>query len=457
MKPPPLEPPTREPIVDPTETPASVTATIGDIPLTHPQPKFWWLGFLAAFALVMVLVASIGWLFIRGVGVWGINIPVAWGFAIVNFVWWIGIGHAGTFISAILLLLYQNWRTSINRFTEAMTLFAVACAGIFPLLHLGRPQYFYWLLPYPDTMGLWPQFRSPLVWDIFAVSTYGTVSLLFWYVGLIPDFATLRDRAPTLPKRRLYGILSFGWRGDARHWIHYEKLYVLLAGLATPLVVSVHSIVGLDFAVAILPGWHSTIFPPYFVAGAIFSGFAMVLTLVIPLRRVYGLTGYITTRHLELMAKVLMVTGWIVLYGYFTEFFAAWRTDDLYERYMAVNRAVGPYAPWFWLLLACNLCAPQFLWSRTLRRNPIVLWIIALVVNVGMWLERFIIVVTSLHRDYLPSSWGMFIPTFWDWSTLLGTIGLFVALVFLFVRYLPAISMTEMRKLVSEKTKEASS
>ncbi|HWL16877.1 MAG TPA: NrfD/PsrC family molybdoenzyme membrane anchor subunit, partial [Opitutus sp.] len=384
------------------------------------------------------------------------NIPVAWGFAIVNFVWWIGIGHAGTFISAILLLLHQHWRTSINRFTEAMTLFAVACAGLFPLLHLGRPQFFYWLLPYRDTMGLWPQFRSPLVWDIFAVTTYGTVSLLFWYVGLIPDLATLRDRAPTLAKRRLYGLLSLGWRGDARHWIHYEKLYLLLAGLATPLVVSVHSIVGLDFAIAILPGWHSTIFPPYFVAGAIFSGFAMVLTLVVPLRRVYGLTNYITDRHLELMAKVLMATGWIVLYGYFAEFFEAWRSGDLLERSMAVNRATGPYAPWFWLLLACNLLAPQLLWWRSLRRSALVLWVIALVVNVGMWLERFIIVITSLHRDFLPSSWGMYIPTFWDWATFAGTLGLFGALLFLFVRYLPAISMTEMRKLVAEEREKAS-
>ncbi len=454
MNPAPLEPPTREPVVAPGETPLSVTRTLGDIPLTHPHPKFWWLGFLGAFAIVMLLAASIGWLFLRGVGVWGINIPVAWGFAIVNFVWWIGIGHAGTFISAILLLLHQNWRTSINRFTEAMTLFAVACAGLFPLLHLGRPQFFYWLLPYPDTMGLWPQFRSPLVWDIFAVSTYATVSLLFWYLGLVPDLATLRDRAPTLAKRRLYGIMSFGWRGDARHWVHYEKLYLLLAGLATPLVVSVHSIVGLDFAIAILPGWHSTIFPPYFVAGAIYSGFAMVLTLVIPLRRVYGLKSYITARHLELMAKVLMATGWIVLYGYFAEFFAAWRSGDVFDRAMAVNRAVGPYAPWFWLLIACNLLGPQLLWWRSMRRNPLVLWAVSIVVNVGMWLERFIIVVTSLHRDFLPSAWGMYVPTFWDWSTFLGTLGLFVALVFLFIRYLPAISMTEMRKMVAEKPEE---
>jgi molybdopterin-containing oxidoreductase family membrane subunit len=332
-----------------------------------------------------------------------------------------------------------------------MTLFAVACAGIYPLLHLGRPQFFYWLVPYPDTMGLWPQFRSPLVWDVFAVSTYATVSLLFWYIGLLPDLATLRDKAGTRLKQRLYGLFSLGWRGDGRHWAHYERLYLTLAGLAAPLVVSVHSIVGLDFAVAILPGWHSTIFPPYFVAGAIFSGFAMVLTLVIPLRRVYRLENYITGRHLELMAKVLMAMGWIVAYGYFAEFFDAWRTGDLYERFVAANRATGPYAPWFWALMACNILAPQLLWPRALRQNTCVLFGVALAVNVGMWVERFIIVVTSLHRDFLPSSWGMYHPTFWDWTTFLGTLGLFVALLFLFLRFLPAVSMAEMRSLVGEK------
>jgi Ni/Fe-hydrogenase subunit HybB-like protein len=440
-----------EPLVAPDETAVTLTERISAIPLERPHTRFWWLGFLAALGGVLLLCVSIGWLFLRGVGVWGVNVPVAWGFAIVNFVWWIGIGHAGTFISAILLLLHQHWRTSINRFTEAMTLFAVACAGIFPLLHLGRPQFFYWLVPYPDTMGLWPQFRSPLVWDIFAVTTYGSVSLLFWYVGLLPDLATLRDRAATRTKARVYGLLSLGWRGDARHWQHYEKLYVLLAGLATPLVVSVHSIVGLDFAIAILPGWHSTIFPPYFVAGAIFSGFAMVLTLVIPLRRIYGLKAYITTRHLELMAKVMMATGWMVIYGYFSEFFAAWRSGDLFERFTAVNRLTGPYAPYFWTLLACNLAAPQLLWSRRLRRSTTVLFAVALVVNVGMWLERFVIVVTSLHRDFLPSSWGMFRPTFWDWSTYAGTFGLFVALLFLFIRFLPTIAMSEMRGLVARE------
>jgi Ni/Fe-hydrogenase subunit HybB-like protein len=433
----------------------SVTREISAIPLERPRALFWWAGFLASFCAVMLLLASVAWLFTRGVGIWGINMPVAWGFAIVNFVWWIGIGHAGTFISAILLLLHQEWRTSINRFTEAMTLFAVACAAIYPLLHLGRPQFFYWLLPYPDTMGLWPQFRSPLVWDMFAVSTYATVSLLFWYVGLLPDLATLRDRAPTRARRRAYGLLCLGWRGEGSHWHHYRMLYLVLAGLAAPLVVSVHSIVGMDFAIAILPGWHSTIFPPYFVAGAVFSGFAMVLTLVIPLRRVYRLQGMITARHLDLMAKVMLTMGLAVAYGYFCEFFGAWRSGNIYERYVAANRVVGPYAPCFWALMACNIAAPQFLWLRRVRGSPACLFLVALAVNVGMWLERFMIVVTSLHRDFIPSSWGMYHPTFWDYSTFAGTIGLFASLLFLFIRFLPMISMTEMRALVVRKGEAA--
>jgi Ni/Fe-hydrogenase subunit HybB-like protein len=433
------------------QTIGSVSREIAALPLDHPRPRFWWCAFTLAFIALLVLFASLAWILTKGVGVWGINIPVAWGFAIINFVWWIGIGHAGTFISAILLLLHQEWRTSINRFTEAMTLFAVACAGIYPLIHLGRPQFFYWLIPYPDTMGLWPQFRSPLVWDVFAVSTYATVSLVFWYIGLLPDLATMRDRASTLSRRRVYGVLALGWRGQGEHWHHYRKLYVLLAGLAAPLVLSVHSIVGLDFAIAILPGWHSTIFPPYFVAGAIFSGFSMVLTLLIPLRAVYGLQGMITARHLDLMAKVMMAMGWIVAYGYFCEFFTAWRSGVIFDQYVALNRVVGPYAPYFWALMLCNIVAPQFLWSRRLRSNVAVLFTVALTVNVGMWLERFIIVVTSLHRDFLPSSWGMYHPTFWDYSTFLGTIGLFISLIFLFIRYLPMISMTEMRSMVASR------
>lgn len=439
------------PLIRPGENFESVTETIGSIVLQPRQPKGWWLGAGIAFALLMVLLGAISWLLIRGVGIWGINIPIAWGFAIVNFVWWIGIGHAGTFISAILLLLHQQWRTSINRLTEAMTLFAVACAGMFPLLHLGRPFAFYWLFPYPDTMGLWPQFRSPLVWDVFAVSTYFTVSLLFWYAGLIPDLASLRDRAPTRGKRLVYGILALGWRGSAKHWLNHQSAYLLLAGLAAPLVLSVHSVVSFDFSVALVPGWHSTIFPPYFVAGAIYSGFAMVLNIVIPVRRVYGLEHLITTRHLNNMAMVMLVTGMMVTYGYMMEAFMAWYSGDVFEKFMMFNRAFGPYGWIFWVLILLNVLIPQALWSRKVRTNPWILFFVALSVNIGMWVERFVIVITSLHRDFTPSAWGMYFPTVWDWATLLGSMGLFATLLFLFFRFLPMISITETRKSLDEK------
>jgi molybdopterin-containing oxidoreductase family membrane subunit len=402
--------------------------------------------------MTMVLLTSVTYLLLRGVGIWGVNSPVGWGFAIVNFVWWIGIGHAGTLISAILLLLKQEWRTAINRFAEAMTLFAVACAGLFPLIHMGRPWLAYWMLPYPNTMGTWPQFRSPLVWDVFAVSTYATVSFLFWYVGLIPDLATLRDRARGRVPKVVYGILAMGWRGAARHWDRYETAYLLLAGLATPLVVSVHTVVSFDFAVGIIPGWHATIFPPYFVAGAIFSGFAMVMTLAIPIRAIYKLEDFITLRHLQNMAKIILATGLMVAYGYAMETFMAWYGANSYEEYMIRNRMTGPYAPAYWSLILCNVLVPQILWFRKVRSNVKLLFVVALIVNAGMWLERFEIVVTSLHRDYLPSSWGMYYPTFWDWSTYLGTIGLFFALLFLFIRFLPMISIFEMRTLVPEET-----
>jgi Ni/Fe-hydrogenase subunit HybB-like protein len=437
-------------VLAPGQTYASVTDKISSIVLTRRTPKGWLLGFGLAFALVMLLLYAVTYLLAAGVGIWGVNIPVAWGFAIINFVWWIGIGHAGTLISAILLLLHQEWRTSINRFAEAMTLFAVACAGLFPLIHLGRPWFFYWLIPYPSTMGVWPQFRSPLVWDVFAVSTYATVSFLFWYVGLIPDLATLRDRARHPLARIAYGILAMGWRGSAIHWKRYEMAYWLLAGLATPLVISVHTVVSWDFAIAIVPGWHSTIFPPYFVAGAIFSGFAMVMTLTIPIRTFYGLEDFITMRHLQAMAKVLLATGLMVTYGYVMELFMAWYSGNQFEIYMTLNRMFGPYAPLFWGLIACNVLVPQALWFQRIRSNVPALFVIALVVNVGMWLERFVIVITSLHRDFLPSSWGMYYPTFWDWATFVGTIGLFLALLFLFIRVLPMISIFEMRELVSE-------
>jgi molybdopterin-containing oxidoreductase family membrane subunit len=428
----------------------TVTDKIASITLAARAPRGWWLGFLIAFSFLMLFLLAVTWLLVRGVGIWGINVPVAWGFAIINFVWWIGIGHAGTLISAILLLLHQKWRTSINRFAEAMTLFAVACAAMFPLLHMGRPWFFYWLFPYPNTMEIWPQFRSPLVWDVFAVSTYATVSLLFWYVGLIPDLATLRDRALTRRGRITYGILAMGWRGSARHWHRYEVAYLLLAGLATPLVLSVHTVVSFDFAVATLPGWHSTIFPPYFVAGAIYSGFAMVLVLAIPLRVFYGLEDFITDRHLENMAKIMLATGLMVGYGYGIEAFMAWYSADKYELFAQTNRAFGPYAVAYWLLLTCNVAIPQVLWSKKIRTNVAAQFTVALVVLVGMWLERYVIVVTSLHRDYLPSSWGMYSPTFWDWATFLGTLGLFFSLLFLFLRFLPMISISEMQALLPE-------
>ena len=438
------------PVIEPGHTYATVTDKISSIVLARRTPLFWVLGFFASFTLTMVLLGAISYLLARGIGIWGVNQPVGWGFAIINFVWWIGIGHAGTLISAILLLLRQEWRTSINRFAEAMTLFAVACAGLFPLLHLGRPWLAYWLLPYPNTMALWPQWRSPLVWDVFAVSTYASVSLLFWFVGMIPDLATLRDRARRKGFQIFYGMLAMGWRGSALHWYRYATAYLLLAGLATPLVISVHTVVSFDFTIGIIPGWHSTIFPPYFVAGAIYAGFAMVLLLAIPLRAVYGLQDFITMRHLENMAKILLATGLIVGYGYVIEAFMSWYSANPYEGYMIGNRMRGPYAPVYWSLMLCNIVAPQFLWFKRVRTSPPVLFGIAVVVSIGMWLERFVIVVTSLHRDFLPSSWGMYFPTIWDWATFVGTIGLFLALMFLFIRFLPMISIFEMRTLVPE-------
>jgi molybdopterin-containing oxidoreductase family membrane subunit len=438
------------PVIGGRHTFGSVTDKISSIVQTRRAPRGWWVGFIVSFAFVMLLLFAVSYLLAAGVGIWGINVPVAWGFAIVNFVWWIGIGHAGTLISAILLLLRQEWRTSINRFAEAMTLFAVACAGLFPLLHMGRPWFFYWLFPYPNTMGIWPQFRSPLVWDVFAVSTYFTVSLLFWYVGLIPDMATLRDRSRHRAGQIFYGVLAMGWRGSARHWLRYEIAYLLLAGLATPLVVSVHTVVSFDFSIANVPGWHSTIFPPYFVAGAIYSGFAMVLVLAIPLRRFYGLEDFITQRHLENMAKIMLATGLIVAYGYFIEAFMGWYGDSRYERFAQLNRMIGPYAPAYWALIASNVVAPQILWLKSARTHPGMLFVVALVVLFGMWLERYVIVITSLHRDFLPSSWGMYSPTFWDWATFIGSIGMFFCLLFLFVRFLPMISISEMRTLLTE-------
>jgi Ni/Fe-hydrogenase subunit HybB-like protein len=443
-------------ILGPGHTYGSVTDKISSVVLGKRIPGSWYVGFTIAFLLTMVFFYAAGYLLVKGVGIWGIQIPVAWGFAIVNFVWWIGIGHAGTLISAILLLMHQTWRTSINRFAEAMTLFAVACAGLFPLMHLGRPWVFYWLLPYPNTMGLWPQFRSPLVWDVFAVATYATVSLLFWFAGLIPDLATLRDRTQRPFARIAYGILAMGWRGSARHWRNYQTAYLLMAGLATPLVVSVHTVVSFDFSVGIVPGWHSTIFPPYFVDGAIFSGFAMVMTLAIPIRAIYGLEDFITARHLDNMAKILLATGLIVGYGYLMEGFFAWYTGNPFEWAMESFRLKGPFALLFWSVMTFNVFAIQPLWWKKVRNNVTALFLIALAVNVGMWLERYLIVITSLSRDFLPSSWGPFSGTVWDYATLFGSIGLFLALLFLFLRLLPMISIFEMRELVHDEAKGSS-
>jgi len=427
---------------------ATITDKISSIVLTQKTSKGWLAGLAIASMLALLLPVSMGHLFTTGIGIWGNNAPVGWAFDITNFVWWIGIGHAGTLISAILLLLRQQWRTSINRFAEAMTLFAVACAGMFPLIHVGRPWLAYWLMPIPNTMGMWPQFRSPLIWDVFAVSTYATVSLLFWYVGLIPDLATLRDRTTSKTGRVIYGIFALGWRGSAMHWHRYETAYLLLAGLATPLVVSVHTVVSFDFAVSVLPGWHTTVFPPYFVAGAIYSGFAMVLTLAIPIRAAYGLQDFITMKHLNVMAKVMLATGLIVAYGYAIEAFMAWYSGNQFERFMLLNRMTGPYWWAYWGLILTNVLIPQLLWFERFRTNVAVLWMLSIVINVGMWLERFVIIVTSLHRDFLPSSWGMYSPTIWDWTTYLGTIGLFLTLLFLFIRFLPMIAIFEMRTMV---------
>ncbi len=427
----------------------SITEKITDIVLGRTR-RLWWVGLAIGLLCLLILFYAVGYLFLRGVGIWGINQPIGWGYDITNLVWWIGIGHAGTLISAILFLFQQEWRTSINRFAEAMTLFAVSCAALFPVLHLGRPWLAYWIFPYPNTFDLWPNFRSPLVWDAFAIGTYALVSLIFWFIGLIPDLATMRDRAENRWLRYTYGLLALGWRGAASHWQRYDAAYLLLAALATPLVVSVHSVVSLDFAVSVIPGWHSTVFPPYFVAGAIFSGFAMVLTLLIPLRKLYGLQDFITARHLDNMAKIMLATGLFVAYGYLTEAFTAWYSGHGVERFWLFNRSFGPYWWAFAALILCNILIPQALWFGWVRVQPVALFVVAIIVNIGMWLERYVIIVVSLHRDFLPSSWGMYAGTWWDRATFLGTIGLFLTLIILFIRVLPMLSIFELRHLLAE-------
>lgn len=439
-----------EPVVGPSVTKASVVEEISAHALRSKLGRAWWLGMGITSVMLLILAVSIAVLLWNGVGVWGIQNTVAWGLAITNFVWWIGIGHAGTFISAFLLLMSQGWRTSINRFAEAMTLLAVACAGMFPLFHLGRPWVVYWLAPYPNRMHLWPQWRSPLIWDFVAVSTYGTVSLLFWYLGLVPDLAAVRDQATGF-KRKVYGFFAMGWRGSAYHWSYHQRAYLLLAALATPLVVSVHSIVSLDFSVAIVPGWHSTIFPPYFVAGAILSGFAMVLTLAVPLRQWMQLENYITLKHLENSAKLMLITSFIVTYGYVSEVFMGWWGGEVFETSHLWHLFTGSYAPLWYVVLVCNSLVPQLIWWRRIRTSPWTLFWISIAVNIGMWGERYIIVVGSLYRDFMPTAWRIYHATIWDWGLLLGTFGFFGFVFLLFIRFVPVISIHEMVELIEER------
>jgi len=429
---------------------AEVTAKVAGI-AERKTPRAWYIAITFTGSLTLVLLAMLTYLVVTGIGVWGNNSPVGWAWDITNFVFWVGIGHAGTLISAILFLFRQRWRTSINRFAEAMTLFAVACAGIFPLFHTGRPwRAAYWLFPIPNpSLNLWQNFRSPLMWDVFAVSTYATVSAMFWFVGMVPDLATFRDRATHPVRKFIFSILSLGWRGSARHWKHYEMAYLLLAGLSTPLVLSVHTIVSFDFAVSVVPGWHATIFPPYFVAGAIFSGFAMVMTLMVIARQVFGLQQLVTMKHLENMNKVMLATSMIVGFAYATEFFTAWYSGNPYERFVFINRAFGPYWWAYWTMVTCNVLIPQLFWFKKVRTWVPAMFVISILINVGMWFERFVIIVTSLHRDFLPSSWGYFKPTPVDMLTLAGSFGLFLTLFLLFVRFLPMISIAEVKGMMA--------
>jgi Ni/Fe-hydrogenase subunit HybB-like protein len=441
------------PLIQGGQTYADVSEKISSITEKSP-PKQWYFGMAIAVPVFMMLIGCLTYLVSTGIGVWGNNVPVGWGWDITNFVWWIGIGHAGTLISAILFLFRQKWRTSINRAAEAMTLFAVASAGIYPLFHTGRPwRAIYWLFPMPNAyLNIWQNFRSPLMWDVFAVSTYATVSALFWYVGLIPDLATLRDRAGRGTSRQtIFGLMSFGWRGSARQWKHYELAYLLLAGISTPLVLSVHSIVSFDFATSVLPGWHTTIFPPYFVAGAIFSGFAMVVTLMVLARWIYGLQDYITAKHLENMCKVMLATGMIVGFAYGTEFFMAWYSANQFERFVFFNRAFGPYAWAYWIMISCNVLVPQLFWFKKMRTSLVAMFIISIFINIGMWFERFVIIATSLHRDFLPSSWGYFRPTWVDIGTFVGTMGMFLTFFLLFLRFLPSIAMSEVKGVLHQQ------
>ncbi len=437
------------PLITGNQTFSSITDKISSI-VESKTSKEWALLFGLASSLMMVLLGSIGYLIWEGIGIWGVNNPVGWGWAIVNFVFWVGIGHAGTLISAVLFLFRQKWRTSINRFAEAMTIFAVICALVFPGIHVGRVWAVYYFFPIPNQMDMWPNFRSPLLWDFFAVGTYFTVSLLFWYTGLVPDLATLRDRAKTAIRKKVLAIFALGWRGGNKQWKHYELAYLLLAGLSTPLVLSVHSVVSTDFATAVIPGWHTTIFPPYFVAGAIFSGFAMVMTLALIARRIYHLEHILTLTHLDNMNKIILTTGMMVGYAYSMEFFIAWYSGNPYESFIFVQRAFGQYAWAYWTMITCNVFIPQIFWSRKMRRSIPVMFVVSIFVNIGMWFERFVIIATSLSQDFLPSSWDYFSPTIWDVSLLVGSFGLFFTLFLLFIRHLPMVAMAEIKGVLPQ-------
>jgi molybdopterin-containing oxidoreductase family membrane subunit len=436
------------PVVEGRPSAAAIEEVVS-APMDRKPGKVWYLLFALTSSMLLFGAFCLGMTIYYGVGLWGNNQPVSWAFDIVNFVFWVGIGHAGTLISAILFLLRQKWRTGIARFAEAMTIFAVMCAGLFPLIHTGRPWLDGYLFPYPNQNGIWVNFMSPLLWDVFAVSTYMTVSLVFWYIGLIPDFATLRDRTTHKIKNLIYTVLSLGWRHSSRHWQHYEKTYLILAGFATPLVLSVHTIVSFDFAVSVLPGWHATIFPPYFVAGAVFSGFAMVQNVLIFVRQVFNLKHIITLNHLEKMNQIMIATGMIVGYAYATEFFTAWYSGNQFEFFTFINRALGPYAWAYWTMITCNVVLPQLFWFKKLRRSIPVMFVIGVTVNIGMWFERFVIIVTSLARDFLPSSWGMYFPTLWDTGIFIGSFGLFFTLLLLFVRTMPVVSISEVKAVVA--------
>ncbi len=445
----------RVPLVTDGKTTADVTEDVCR-PVENRPTIWWWIAFIPALAGLGMYLYAVGKTILTGIGLWGLNRTVDWGFDITNFVFWVGIGHAGTLISAILLIFRQKWRTSINRAAEAMTIFAVICAGLFPLIHMGRIWVGFWLFPYPNSRGpLWVNFRSPLLWDVFAISTYFIISLVFWYIGLVPDLATVRDRAKNKIRRFVYGVLSMGWNGSARTWARHEMTSMLLAGLAAPLVLSVHTVVSFDFATSVIPGWHTTIFPPYFVAGAVFSGFGMVLTLLIIARKTMALESYITIKHLENMAKVLIATGSMVGLAYGTEFFIAWYSGNPYEQFTFINRATGPYWWAYWIMISCNVISPQLLWFKSLRTSPVVLFILSIFVNIGMWFERFVIIVTSLHRDYIPSSWSYYTATSTEFQILIGSFGLFFTLFLLFIRFFPAVAMAEVKAVRSYAQKHA--